>query len=190
MKDKVKANDTFGASLIVNGVLEERQTVEGHYRFELTDSKGNVLWLEDVKNLIPTVGKGQLWTSGFIGTTVYMGLISSVGYSTIVVADTMASHAGWNEVANTGTNTPPYGTTRPTETFSATTTGVIVSAAALSFVFTNSGTVQGGFMVGGAGATNTVANTGGVLLSAGTLAVARSVLSGDTLNVSYSGTLT
>ena len=188
MKDKAQVGDTFGASLTAQGVLEEKQTLEGHYRFELTDSEGNTLWIEDVKNLITTVGKGQLWTTGFIGTTVYMGLISSASFSAVAAADTMTSHAGWLEAGLA--HAPTYTAPRPTETFSATTNGTIVSAAALAFVFTGSGTVEGGFLNGGTGATNTIDNTGGVLLSAGTLAVAQPVISGNTLNVSYSGTLT
>lgn len=187
MDDKVRAEDSFGAALHAEGTLEERLTAEGHYRFELTDSEGNTLWLEDVKNLVPTVGKGQLWTTGFIGTTVFMGLISSASFSTIVVGDTMTSHAGWLEAGLA--NNPHYTAPRPTETFSATTTGTIVSTAALAFVFTSSGTVQGGFMVGGTGATSTIDNTGGVLMSAGTLAAAQPVIATNTLNVSYSGTL-
>lgn len=159
----------------------------GHFDIKCLDNTGQVLWEDGFDNLVPTVGLNQLLSQGAT-TTSYMGLISSVGFTTLVAADTMASHAGWNEAQNTGTNTPPYGTVRPTITWSSPAGG-IVNAGTSSFVFTNSGTVTGGFITNGSGASPTVASTTGVLFSEGTLAVAQPVISGNTLQMTYTLTI-
>jgi hypothetical protein len=102
------------------------------------------------------------------------------------INDTMASHANWTEAG--ATNAPTYGGGRKTAAWAAASGGTKSLSAALSFLFTGSGTVEGAFMVFGTGALSTVDNTAGTLLSAGAFQQgARSgILSGDTLNVSYS----
>lgn len=188
--EKLKSIDSIDTILCASGSIGEKAHVRGWYSVELTDSEGNVLWSEMCENTVQTLGMNALLNAALSGsaytvTGPFMFLISSVGYSAISAADTMASHAGWNEVANTGTNTPAYGTVRPTVTFSAGSGGSIVASSTQTFVFTASGTVQGAGMVFGTGAVSTVANTSGTLLSASAFGTAQPVISGNTLTVGY-----
>lgn len=164
----------------------------GRYEATLTDAEGNVLAEIGFDNLITTVGKNLLLDQALAGSAYtaaeFMGLISSASFTAVAAADTMASHGGWLESG--GANAPTMSSSRQAMTWNAATSGVKGVAAASSFVFTGSGTVQGAFIVGGSGASATVANTSGVLISAGTLVAAQPVISGNTLTVSYSLTLT
>jgi hypothetical protein len=122
--------------------------------------------------------------SSYSVTGPYMGLVSSTSYSAVAAADTMSSHAGWLEAG--GANAPTYSGTRKTISFSAASSGSKASSAAGSFGITGTGTVKGGFLVLGTGASSTVDNTSGTLYSVGLFSGGdRAVVSGDTLNVSY-----
>ncbi len=192
--DKLQSTDRLIPALIANASEQETIEVIGTFRMEFTDSDGNVLRAEEFSNLVTTLGKNFLLATTMQGasysvTGPFMGLISSISFTTGPAAgDTMTSHSGWTEATNT--NAPGYGTTRPTMSFSAPSGGVISTSAAAQFVFNDSGTVEGAFISLGTGATATVGSTGGTLYAAGTLSAAQPVISGNTLNVSYSGTLT
>lgn len=174
---------------MANLALGDERQVKGHFDFRLLDNAGEVLWEEGFDNLVTTLGLNQLASAGASGSTGYMGLISSVGYSTLVAGDSMTSHAGWNEAQNSGTNTPPYGTTRPTLTWNTPASGIITTQS-VNFVFTNTGSVQGAFITNGSGASATVANTGGVLFSEGLFTGAPlPVASGYTFQATYTLTL-
>ena len=58
-------------------------------------------WVESFHNVVCTAGKNDLLDKYFAGSGYtaawYMGLISSVSYSAVSAADTMASHSGWRE---------------------------------------------------------------------------------------------
>lgn len=192
MEDKLNLDDGWLGNMGARGSITDGGHIKGRFTFTLTDANGNVLYDEVQDNTVVNVGQGLILTASLAGSSYtaleYMGLISSVGFSAIAATDTMSSHSGWNEVQNTGTNTPPYGTTRPTATYSSTTNGTI-SCGSNNFVFTGSGTVEGGFIVGGSGASATVGNTGGTLIAAGTLSTAQPVISGNTLQMTHTLTL-
>jgi hypothetical protein len=155
-------------------------------------------WKETFKNTVMTEGKNValdafLAGSAYTVTGPYMGLISSVGYSIIAATDVAAQidgTNGWKE-AGSGSNFPLYTTPRKTCVFSAASGGSKALSAALSFsIITIGGTVKGAFVVFGSGASSTIANTSGNLLSAGLFSGGdRAVLPGDTINVSWSLTL-
>lgn len=192
--DNTTPGDGMGAMMNAGAVVADGALPKGSFDFRCYDSDGNLLWQDHIENLFTTVGKGQILTAAYAGSaytaTEYMGLISSVGYTTLVAGDTMASHAGWNEAQNTGGNTPPYGTTRPTLVYGVTTNGTITTSTPGTFVATGGGTIEGAFVVGGSGASATVGNTGGVLMNEGVLGTPQPVISGNTVVITHSGTLT
>lgn len=185
--------DVLGSYMSSAAKGSDNLDILGVFHYECTDSDGNVLWEDESHNLVTTLGKNALLdnTLATPATLVgpYMGLISSVGFTAVVAADTMASHAGWNEAQGV-TNLPDYTGNRQTAAFSAASAGSKAMSAGLSFVFTSAGTVQGSFMTLGAGAVVTKASTLGTLFNAGTLTTAQPVISGNTLTVSWTGTLT
>lgn len=189
MEDRLNATDGVGASLTRSGDLFEQMFAEGVYTVECVRD-GEVIWTDAIHNTVMTVGKNLaldtfLAGSAYTVTGPYMGLISSTSYSAISAADTMSSHAGWLEAGNA--NAPTYTSPRKTAVWSAASAGAKALSAALSFAITGTGTVKGAFMVYGSGAVTTIDNTSGTLLSAGLFSGGdRSVVSGDTLNVSYS----
>lgn len=190
MDDKLTPMTSVVASMSAEVGVEDKPATLGVFQLECHDDKGEPLWVDEFNNLLTTVGANMILTAGVAGSTpAFMGLISSVTFSAVNVADTMASHAGWTEAQNTGTNVPAFGTVRPTITWSTPAASAINTTSTQSFVFTNSGTVQGGFVVTGSGASATVANTSGVLMSAGTLAAAQPVISGNTVTMSYTLTI-
>ncbi len=182
--------DSSGASLTRAGSLLEAALAEGTYTFECFDSEGKLKWSETVRNTVMTVGKNLaldtfLAGSAYTVTGPFLGLISSTSYSAISAADTMASHAGWLEAGNA--NAPTYTAPRKTAVWSAASAGAKALSAALAFAITGTGTIKGAFMTYGTGAVSTIDNTSGTLLSAGLFTGGdRAVLSGDTVNVSYS----
>ena len=177
--EKINAADNSGSSLICGGKIDEVANATGVYTVTCVGADGQVKWADTFDNTVVTVGKALLLNAMFAGTTPittwYLGLVDGASAPYYSVADTMASHAGWSE-------TVPYANaTRPAATFSATATSSI-SAAAATFNINGTATVAGAFLV----SNNTKSGTTGTLYSAGNFSTGnRSILSGDTLNVTY-----
>lgn len=167
-------------------------SLSGFYTIQCHDADGNLKWEDDIDNLVTTVGANLaldtlLAGSAYSITGPYLGLISSSSYSTIVIADTMASHAGWLEAGNA--NTPHFSGTRKTLTFSAASGKSKASSSTNTFTMTGAGTVKGCFLVLGTGAVNTLDDTNGVLYSAGLFSGGdKIVATSDTLTVTYTAT--
>lgn len=166
--------------------IVELQSPRFRYDFELVrDGKAIERWSFD--NLVTTVGKNDLLDKYFAGSSYsaawYLGLISSVGYTSgPAAADTMASHGGWTEAGPT--NAPNYSAgTRPTLDFSAAAAAGSKQAAAVSYTFSNGGTVKGAFIA----SNNTKDGTTGTLYSAGTF-TDKTVAASDQLNVTVTVT--
>lgn len=140
------------------------------YEVECLGPDGQVKWVERYENLVTTVGKTDIIDKYFKGAAYTAGwFLGLKGTGTPAAGDTLASHATWSEVN-------PYTGNRPGITF-GTTTGGSNTATAVSYAITGSATVAGAFVCTAA------TGTSGTLYSAGDFAAARSVLSGDTLNV-------
>jgi hypothetical protein len=126
---------------------------------------------------------GVYFASSTQSTTWYLGLVTGPGSgTTFAAADTLASHAGWTE------NTD-YSGNRKSVTFGSATTAnpsvITNSASPSSFAMTGTATIAGAFL------TNVATGTSGVLFSAGDFTGGdKSVASGDTLNVTYTFSLT
>ena len=190
MSEKLTSVDITGASVTRGGMMNERAEIHGHYVAECFDADGNLKWSDKIDNLVTTFGKNDLLDK-FLGMTTntafFLGLISSVSYGAGPnVADTMTSHAGWTEAG--GVNAPTYSGTRGTPTFAAASGGSKTTSAAVAFSITGTGTVNGCFL--NASGTSAIANTTGVLYSAGTFTGGpKSVGLGDTLNVTYTASV-
>lgn len=167
----------------------ETLQVHGHYEVEHHDLDGKLVWKAEIDNVVATVGKNLAFDTFLAGsaytvTGPYIGLISSVSFSAVSAADTMASHAGWLEAGSA--NAPTYSGNRPTCAWSAATAGAKALSPAATFTITGSGTVEGCFIVYGSAATNAVGGTVGTLWSAGTFTGGALSVSAGTLTVNYS----
>lgn len=171
----------------------EKAELHGRFTVWFVDADGVERWREEFENLVTTVGKNLaldtfLSGSAYTVTGPYLGLIAATSYTGISSTDTMTSHGGWLEAG--GSNPPTYSGSRPTVGWNAASGGAKASSAPLAFAMTGSGTIKGGFLVYGTGASATVGSTGGVLYSAGLFTGGDQALtSGGTLNVTYSASL-
>lgn len=184
--DNIKSSDKFEAACSYNTQPEDAMTIHGSYHAVCYDKDGNVKWEDDIKNLVTTVGK-NLTLDTILGNSAAGAVVMGLkGTGTANVADTQASHATWNEVGLA--NAPTYSGNRKTPSFSAAAAGVKATSSASTFSITSTGTVAGCFInIGGSA---TIDNTTGTLFSAGDFSSSKSVVSGDSIAVSYSATLT
>ena len=143
-------------------------------------------WEDTVCNLVTTVGKNNMLDNHLAGSAYtaawFLGLISTTGYTTgPVVGDTMASHGGWAEDQNYAA------ATRPAPSFSAASGGSKATSANVSFSMNATTTIKGCFL----NSVSTKGGTTGTLYSAGLFTGGdQPVVNGNTLNVSYTSTLT
>jgi len=184
--DKITAVDKCEAATKYNTQPADVLAIHGFYQATCYDAQGNVKWDAPIENLVTTVGKNLTLDSvlgNSAGGAVVMGL---KGSGTADVADTQSSHAGWLEVG--GTNAPAYTGNRQSPSFSAAAAGSKTTSSAVSFSITSGGTVAGCFINIGGSATKD--NTTGTLFSAGDFSSPKAVVSGDTIAVTYTATLT
>jgi hypothetical protein len=161
-------------------------SIEGYYTAICYSVDGFVKWTEDIHNVVCTVGKNAT-LDGILGNSAQGAVVMGLkGTGTAVAADTMTSHATWSEVGLA--NAPTYSGNRPAPTFSAASSGSKTTSSAVTFSMTGTGTVAGCFInIGGSATKDT---TTGVLFSAGDFSSSKSVVSGDTIAVTYTATLT
>jgi hypothetical protein len=187
--EKASATEQAGATLIAGaGMNELAGLVHGRYDVVCVGPDGKVKWRDTAENVVTTVGKNSLLDQTLAGSaytaTARMGL---KGTGTAVAADTQASHGSWLEQGSA--NAPTYTGNRPTVAFSAASAGSKATSAAVSFAITSSGTVFGCFINLNGSATKD--DTTGVLYSAGDFSGgSKAVSNGDTLNVTYTATIT
>lgn len=138
-------------------------------------------WDEEFDNLVTTVGKNDLLTNQFKGSSYtaawYLGLIDNASFSAVAAGDTMSSHAGWIE------STAYSDGARKTLSFGTASSGSLAATAA-SFSINATATINGAFSV----TNSTKGGTTGTLYSAGSFSATRTVGNGDTLNVTLTVT--
>lgn len=149
-------------------------------RFDVVclDADGNEKWRESVHNLVLNNGKTDIvdkYLKGSSYTASWFLLLKGTG--TIAAGDTLASHAGWTELQ------PYSGSNRPAITW-GTTSGGSNTSTAVSISINATATVAG------AGITPVQSGTSGLLYNAADFGTARSVVSGDTLNVTVTISVT
>ena len=146
-----------------------------HYR------DGKHIGTYDVPNGIVNVGKDLALDVQFNdGVAIaqaswYIGLVDLSGYSALAAADTMSSHAGWNEFTSyTEGNRVAWGPG------SASSQSVTNSTPA-TFNINGSGTVKGVFIV----SNNTKSGTAGTLWATALFGADVPVTSGDQHKITY-----
>lgn len=170
-------------------MFNEKVKAGGVFTVQCFDKEGNLKWTEEKHNLVVNVGLQDMNTKYFSGSSYtaawYIGLYGAASSNNPSASDTMSSHGGWTEV------TAYSQATRPACSFGTATT-------ADPSVITNSGSpatfsINGTTTVGGAFLTsdNTKGGTTGTLFSASDFQSPgdRSVVSGDTLTVTYTFSL-
>jgi len=165
-------------------MLNQQAKFGGVFTVECRDADGNLKWEEEFPNLVVNEGLQYINTQFFKGITYtatwYMGLVTGPGAgNTYLAANTMASHAGWTE------NVAYTQSARPTMAFGSATLAdpsVISTSTPVVFTMNATATIAGAFVT----TNNTKSGTTGLLFSVGNFTVGdRSVVSGDTLNVTY-----
>lgn len=146
--------------------------------------RSEVLWTEEFPNLVTTAGLNKLLDAtlktGLASPTWFVGLVDNASFSAYAAGDTMGSHAGWIE------GVPYSNATRPAFTPGAIAAGSVDNSASKAVFNVNATlTVRGAFLADN----STKSGTTGTLYGEGDFASARSVVSGDTLNVTITATV-
>ena len=183
--EKAKSTDVISGSVQKGKGVSEGLRGGGVFTVTCFDKDGNLKWEAQSHNLVVNVGLQDMNTKYFKGSAYtaawYIGLYGSGSTNDPAAGDTMSSHSGWTEVTDYSQ------ATRPAATFGTATTAdpsVIDNSGSVA-VFSINGTTT----VGGAFLTsdNTKGGTSGTLFSAADFQSPgdRSVVNGDTLNVTY-----
>lgn len=165
-------------------MIKANKQLSTHYKVECFGPDGRLKWAEAFDNLVVTEGlndsldkhlKGSGYTAAW-----YVGL--TAGSPAFAAGDTMSSHAGWTENQNYSE------AVRQTLTLGAVSGGSVDnSASKASFSINATATVGGAFVT----SNNTKGGTTGTLYGGGAFSGGnRSVVNGDTLNVTITATAT
>ena len=184
MLELAKSTDT------VNGLVSKQNSATnavkggGVFTVQCYDKDGNLKWEDKSPNLVVNVGLQDMNTKYFTGSGYfaawYIGLYGAGSTNNPAAGDTAASHAGWTEVVAYSQ------ATRPQATFGTATTAdpsvISNSGSPAAFSINGTTTVGGAFLI----SNSTKSGTTGILFSASDFTGGdRSVVSGDTLNVTY-----
>jgi hypothetical protein len=166
----------FGSATMMNDRGNAALRLRSLYDVVCLDGDGRVKWEEHCENLITTAGATDLLTQYFKGSSYtaawYVGLYKGTG--TLAASDTMASHAGWTD------STDYSNATRPALTLGTPSNGSVDNAASVAvFNINATATILGAYVVNN----STKGGTTGTLYGEAAFAASRSVLAGDTLNV-------
>lgn len=179
-----KSNVTDQVSVLVQKTvgIDGGARLGGVFRFQCFDKNGNLKWEDSTHNLVVNEGLKDLNDKYFSGSTYtatwYLGLVNASPSPSYAAGDTLASHAGWAE-------TTDYSGNRKAVTFGAATLAdpSVINNTVVPSQFSMTGTVT----VAGAFLCSAATGTSGVLFSVSSFQAPgnRSVVSGDTLSVTY-----
>jgi len=189
MESKARSTDKVSGTIERFSSFGEGAAGGGTFIFEARDKDGNIKWTAEAKNLTTNQGRQDMNAKYFLGSSYtaawFIGLVNNSPTPSYSVSDTMASHAGWAET------TDYSGSNRATANFGTATTAdpsVIANTVAsggtvASFSITGTVTIDGAFLT----ATQDNSTNTGVLFSVAAFETPgdRSVVNGDTLNVTY-----
>lgn len=188
MNDKATSTDSVNATFVASNGLTSQVTAGGVYTVQCFDKDGNLKWEDKSHNLVVNEGLKDMNDKYFSGSSYtaawYVGLITGPSSGTAFAAgDTLASHAGWTEFSD-------YSGARKAAVFAAATLAdpsvITNSASPASFSITGAGGV-----VAGAFLASVDSGTSGILFSESDFQSPgdRTVVSGDTLNITYTFSL-
>jgi hypothetical protein len=182
LASKAKSNDKAAASVDMGGESKSGASGGGVFHFKCYDKDGNLKWEDKAHNLVVNEGLQDMNTKYFKGVTYsaawYLGLVDDSPSPSYAAGDTLASHAGWAE-------TTAYSGNRKAVTFGTATTAdpsvIDNSGSPAQFSITGTVTVAGAFLA------SVDTGTSGILFSVSNFQAPgdRSVVNGDTLNVTY-----
>ena len=170
-------------------MFNEKVKAGGVFTIQCHDAEGNLKWEESSHNLVVNVGLQDMNAKYFTGSSYtaawYLGLYGAASSNNPAASDTMSSHAGWTEITDYSQSTRPqcnFGTPTTADPSVATN-----SASAATFSINATTTVGGAFLT----SNSTKGGTTGILFSAADFQSPgdRSVVSGDTLSVTYTFSL-
>jgi hypothetical protein len=184
------AKDVVTAATVMRPTGTEGACAGGVFTVTCVGADGVEKWSDTFHNLVVNQGLQDMNSKYFSasGYTAgwFLGLVQGPGSGTTFAAgDTLASHAGWTELAP-GTD---YTGNRKAVTFGTATTAdpsvISNSAAPSSFAMLVNGTVVAGALL-----CTVASGTSGILFSAGDFTGGdKTVDNGDTLNVTYTFSL-
>jgi hypothetical protein len=185
--EKASPTDAVSAGLVARTGFSEQSRAGGVFHVQCLDKDGNLKWETSKHNLVVNEGLQNMNTEYFKGSTYtadfYLGLVTGpASGTTFAAADTLASKA-WTEFTD-------YSGSRKAVTFGTATTAdpSVISNSASPSQFTISGA---GGVVAGAFLCTVSSGTSGVLFSESDFQSPgdRTVVAGDTLNVTYTFSL-
>jgi hypothetical protein len=159
----------------------EKAVKGGKFQIEHRDKDGKLLGVYDMPNGIVNEGKDKILDVMFNDATAianaswYIGLIDLSGYSAPAAADTMSSHAGWNEFTSYSEGT------RVAWGSGAASSQSTTNATPATFNISGSGTVKGVFIT----SNSTKSGTSGLLWATALFSADVPVSNGDQLKVTY-----
>lgn len=186
MSEIITPTEAVDASVTRGAKEVESVNVTGKYVAQCFDANGNLKWEEEYDNLVTTQGKNHLLDTYLSGSAytakVFLGLISSTGYSAVAAGDTANSHTGWTEFSGYSQ------TTRRPPSFASASSGSKATAASVTFSITSANTVKGTFLMAnnGTGSAATKGGFSGRLYSAGLFTGGdKTVGNGDIVSITY-----
>jgi hypothetical protein len=188
LMNQAVSNDKINATFVAHNGLTSRMAAGGVYTVQCFDKDGKLKWEDKSHNLVVNQGLKDMNDKYFAGSGYtaawYIGLITGPSSGTTLSAtDTLASHAGWTEFTN-------YAGSRKAAVFAAATLAdpsvITNSASPASFSISGAGGV-----VAGAFLASVNSGTSGILFSESDFQAPgdRTVVSGDTLNITYAFSL-
>jgi len=185
--EKAASTDTVSAGLVARNGADSGARAGGVFNVQCFDKAGTLKWSTSEHNLVVNQGLQDMNTNYFKGSAYtaafFLGLITGPGSgTTFAAADTLASKA-WTEFTD-------YSGARKAVTFGTATTAdpsvISNSASPSSFTITGAGGV-----VAGAFLCTVSSGTSGILFSESDFQSPgdRTVVAGDTLNVTYTFSL-
>lgn len=178
MNEQLKVKEIISAEVRRFKQFDDKIQFKGQIRIDHFDKNGQLLGNYLYTNTIVNVGKNAILDIMFGGETQitewFCGLIQDDNYTGIAAADTIASHAGWEEFTG-------YSDNRKQWEPEAASSQIITNSTPMEFAITSGKTLKGIFIVSNV----TKGGTTGTLWSAGLFTSDLSVNNGDTLRITY-----